>query len=97
MTTPPSASPIDFPPTRVSNPAHGAYGPPAGLIDVKGLAAWLCVDVGYVRRLVAERRIPFVKIEKFVRFDPVEVAQWIDARRVSFEPAGKARRGARGR
>jgi excisionase family DNA binding protein len=97
MTTPPSASPIDFPPTRVSNPAQGASGSPPGLIDVKGLAAWLGVEVVFVRRLVAERRIPFVKIGKFVRFDPDEVAQWIDARRVSFEQPRRTRRGARRR
>jgi predicted DNA-binding transcriptional regulator AlpA len=32
--------------------------------------------------LVDERRIPFCKIGKFVRFDPVDIDAWIAARRV---------------
>jgi excisionase family DNA binding protein len=46
------------------------------------VAEWLGVEVVFVRRLVAERRIPFVKIGKFVRFDPAEVSTWIDGQRV---------------
>jgi excisionase family DNA binding protein len=46
------------------------------------VAEWLGVEVVFVRRLVAERRIPFVKIGKFVRFDPAEVLTWIDGQRV---------------
>ena len=42
------------------------------LIDCDRLALWLGVEVGFVRRLVAERRIPFIKVGKFVRFDPVD-------------------------
>jgi hypothetical protein len=40
------------------------------------------VETVFVRRLVAERRVPFLKIGKFVRFDPKEVATWIDNQRV---------------
>jgi excisionase family DNA binding protein len=46
------------------------------------VAEWLGVEVVFVRRLVAERRIPFLKIGKFVRFDPAEVSAWIDGQRV---------------
>ncbi len=42
----------------------------------------LGVSVRFVRRLVAERRIPYVKVGKFVRFDPSEIEVWIDERRV---------------
>jgi excisionase family DNA binding protein len=52
------------------------------LIDITALATWLGVEIVFVRRLVAERRIPFLKIGKFVRFDPPEVARWIDDQRV---------------
>ena len=52
------------------------------LIDIEALATWLGVEVVFVRRLVAERRIPFLKIGKFVRFDPDEVSRWIDDQRV---------------
>jgi excisionase family DNA binding protein len=36
----------------------------------------------FVRRLIAERRVPFRKIGKFIRFDPHEIEEWIDAQRV---------------
>ena len=56
--------------------------PPVGLLDVGGAAERLGVTVRFVRRLVAERRIPYVKVGKFVRFDPVEVERWIDEHRI---------------
>ena len=62
------------------------------LLDVEELAQWLGVEQGFVRRLIAERRIPFVKIGKFVRFDPDEITAWIDGRRVGME-ASSSRRG----
>jgi excisionase family DNA binding protein len=46
------------------------------------VACWLGVEAGFIRRLIAERRIPFVKIGKYVRFDPDDVAGWIDTQRV---------------
>jgi excisionase family DNA binding protein len=52
------------------------------LIGIETLASWLGVEIVFVRRLVAERRVPFLKIGKFVRFDPDEVATWIDEQRV---------------
>jgi len=45
------------------------------------------------RRLVAERRIPFLKIGKFVRFDPDEVATWLDQQRVGVYEKRAARHG----
>lgn len=52
------------------------------LIDVNELAARLGVQVRYVRRLVAERRIPYVKLGHLVRFETNEVEAWIDRARV---------------
>ena len=52
------------------------------LLDVGGAAARLSVTVRFVRRLVAERRIPYVKVGKFVRFDPADLEAWIDDHRV---------------
>jgi len=63
------------------------------LIDCEALASWLGVEIVFVRRLVAERRIPFVKIGKFVRFDPDEVAMWIDDQRIVALRAGSRRSG----
>jgi excisionase family DNA binding protein len=63
------------------------------LVDVGDLAAWLRVEVVFVRRLVAELRIPFLKIGKFIRFDPDQVAAWIDEQRIDVFRKGSARRG----
>jgi excisionase family DNA binding protein len=71
------------PPRKRSNPGQPALAGRSSLIDVEELAEWLGVEVVFVRRLVAERRIPFLKIGKFVRFDPSEMSVWIDHQRVS--------------
>jgi excisionase family DNA binding protein len=64
------------------------------LLDVEGLARLLGVSVRFVRRLVEERRIPYVKIGRFVRFDPLAVERWIDGARVEpAPPSGLSRRG----
>jgi excisionase family DNA binding protein len=54
----------------------------ASLWDVEDLAERLCVSERFVRRLVAERRIPYVKVGRFVRFDPADVADWLRTARV---------------
>jgi excisionase family DNA binding protein len=52
------------------------------LVDIDTLAAHLGVSVRHVRRLVAERRIPFVKWGHLLRFDPIEISTWLDDQRV---------------
>ena len=47
------------------------------LINVEQVADRLGVSVRHVRRLVAERRIPFVKWGHLIRFDPVEIDLWV--------------------
>jgi excisionase family DNA binding protein len=59
----------------------GSAGEP--LLDIDGLATRLGVSARFVRRLVEERRVPFVKLGRLVRFDPVEVEAWIPASRVA--------------
>jgi excisionase family DNA binding protein len=66
----------------------------ANLIDIARAAERLGVTVRYVRRLVAERRIPYVKLGHLVRFDPIELEAWIDAARVRQVEIGKPRRSA---
>ena len=53
------------------------------LWDPDRLAEHLGVSARFVRRLVEERRVPYLKVGKFVRFDPVEVEEWLEQRRVS--------------
>jgi excisionase family DNA binding protein len=51
------------------------------LVDIKTVAAYLGVTVRHVRRLVDERRIPFIKWGHLLRFDLNEIDAWIDANR----------------
>ena len=51
------------------------------LIDINMVASHLGVSVRHIRRLIDERRIPFVKVGKFVRFDVDEIAQWVNEHR----------------
>jgi excisionase family DNA binding protein len=49
------------------------------LLDVASLAERLGVTERFVRRLVAERRVPFLKLGKFIRFDPRAIESWLDS------------------
>ena len=51
------------------------------LLTIAALAEHLGVDVRHIRRLVAERRIPFIKWGHLLRFDPTEIAAWLDQNR----------------
>jgi len=54
------------------------------LLDIQAVALRLGVTVRHLRRLVNERRIPFIKWGHLLRFDPVEIEEWLDrARRPS--------------
>ncbi len=50
---------------------------PQALWDVAALAHRLGVTERFVRRLVAERRVPFYKIGKFIRFEPDRIDAWL--------------------
>ena len=63
---------------------------PETLLDITGLAQRLGVNVRHVRRLVAERRIPFIKWGHLIRFDPSEIAAWIERARVPDEDNRRA-------
>ncbi len=52
------------------------------LLDITQLAERLGVSERFVRRLVEERRIPFLKIGKYVRFEQADVDRWVADRRV---------------
>lgn len=52
------------------------------LLDLDGIAVHLGVSARHVRRLVAERRIPYLKWGHLLRFDPAEIAAWLDGCRV---------------
>jgi len=53
------------------------------LIDLSCVALRLGVTERHVRRLVFERRIPFIKWGHLLRFDPDELERWVDDARIA--------------
>ena len=64
------------PPAKNSNShvnwASGSAMLPS-LIDMAAVAGYLGTTVRHVRRMVAERRMPYVKVGHLIRFDPADV------------------------
>jgi len=54
------------------------HRPAESLIDIAAVASRLGVSVRHVRRLVDERRIPFIKWGHLLRFEPIEIETWIE-------------------
>ena len=52
------------------------------MLGIPQLAERLGTTERFVRRLVCERRIPFPKVGKYVRFDQDDVDDWVAHRRV---------------
>ena len=52
------------------------------MLGIPQLAERLGTSERFVRRLVCERRIPFHKVGKYVRFDQDDVDEWVAFRRV---------------
>jgi excisionase family DNA binding protein len=59
------------------------------LLTIDQLAGRLGITVRHVRRLVAEKRVPYLKVGRLVRFDPSEIANWL---RDSAHPAASGKR-----
>jgi excisionase family DNA binding protein len=79
----PSGGPLE---AVKASPSHRANGQgKTALLDIAALAERLAVSERYIRRLVFERRIPFLKIGHFIRFDPAEIDGWIAQARVPVE------------
>lgn len=51
------------------------------LMTISEVADTLGVDVRHVRRLVHERRIPYIKWGHLLRFDPADITDWLDQNR----------------
>lgn len=82
--------------TAVSRtPAPPAHRAP--LLDTDEVAKVLRVTPRHVRRLVAERRIPFIKVGRFVRFDSGQLNVWLEEQRVDVVERGSAAAGPAGR
>ncbi len=59
------------------------------LLDINAVADYLGVTTRLGRRLVAERRIPFLKWGRLLRFDPAEIARWLDEARIAVRHGGR--------
>jgi excisionase family DNA binding protein len=53
------------------------------LLSIEEIAEHLGVSTRHIRRLVSERRIPYIKWGHLLRFDPDEVSAWLDERRIA--------------
>jgi excisionase family DNA binding protein len=84
-------SKINAPAQNGSNPRRSGVAPRSALLGIDELAHWLGVETGFVRRLIAQRKIPFLKIGKYIRFDPEEIAAWMDGQRVGVETTSHRR------
>lgn len=57
------------------------------LLDYNAAADYLSTTYHQLRRMVYERRIPYIKIGRKVRFDRADLDAYIDAQRVPAEVA----------
>ena len=61
------------------NPKLVHFREGARLLNYSDTAAWLSIKPETLRRWVMQRRIPFKKIGRIVRFDPDELSEWVEA------------------
>lgn len=52
------------------------------MLKPEEVAERLNVSLRFIRRLCHERRVPYTKVGKFVRFDADELEAWIATQRV---------------
>jgi excisionase family DNA binding protein len=62
------------------NGSGGAQG--RRMLRPEEVAERLNVSLRFIRRLCHERRVPYTKVGKFVRFDADELEAWIATQRV---------------
>ena len=65
-------------PTPNGKPGGGDH---SSLWAIDTVARRLGVQIRHVRRLVAEKRIPYIKWGHLLRFDPQEIEAWLDSSR----------------
>jgi excisionase family DNA binding protein len=66
------------------------------LLTVEAAAERMSTSVRFIRRLIAERRIEFIKVGRYVRISESALADFIQAGRVEPLTASDVRRRSRG-
>lgn len=60
---------------------------PGRLLDIEQAAEYLGVTERWVRRAIADRRIPFSRVGRLVRFDPRDLDAYLASNRVESKEA----------
>jgi excisionase family DNA binding protein len=69
---------------------------PGRLLTVEAAAEHLSTSVRFIRRLIAERRIEFVRVGRHVRISEAALAEFIEAGRIEPLTAANLRHGRKG-
>ncbi len=56
------------------------------MMNVEAAAERLGCSVKHVRNMIYERRIPYFKVGRLIRFDPDVLENWVQSNRVDPEP-----------
>ena len=74
--------------------APAPSGTPGALLDVRDCAAYIGTSERHIRRLVTERRIPFLKLgpgkNARLRFNTIKLDAWLAEHSVEPPPEGRA-------
>jgi excisionase family DNA binding protein len=85
LTAPPEPGERSHASTAARRPGPSKSPTHRRLLDIDVLAEWLATSPRHIRRLVAERRVPFVKVGHFIRFDPDDITRWIEEQKVTID------------
>ena len=68
--------------TRIPRPGTGpGFEASARLMTLVEVADYLRVSAKTIRRLVAGRKLPCIRLGRVLRFQPADVDRWVEARK----------------
>ena len=79
-------------PPSATQRSHRRAAGPLRLLTIDDVAARLGVSVRHVRRLVFERRIPYLKWGRLLRFDVHDIDVWLADSRIPVDGDSRVRR-----
>jgi excisionase family DNA binding protein len=60
------------------------------LLNIPAAAARLDITERHLRELIYQKRIPYAKVGRLVRFDPADLDAWLEANKVPADGRGAA-------